>query len=59
MDAQKESPENEWRRKNRKCKSELVRIDYRDISWCYVREERVNPERRKLFCPCFVLKEFN
>ena len=65
MDAQKESPENEWRRKSRKCKfckhceTELVGIDYHDISWCYVREDCVNPERRKLFCPCFVLKEFN
>lgn len=65
MDAQKESPENEWRRKSRKCKfckhceTELVGIDYRDISWCYVREDCVNPERRKLFCPCFELREFN
>lgn len=63
MDAQKESPENKWRRKSRKCKfckhckTELVGIDYRDISWCDVREDCVNPERRKLFCPCFVLKE--
>lgn len=64
MNVQKESPENKWRRKSRKCKfckhcrTELVEID-RDISWCDVREKLINPERRKLFCPCFVLEEFD
>lgn len=64
MDARTESPENEWRRKSRKCKfckhckTEIVGIEYHVISRCDVREELVNPERRKLFCPCFVLEEY-
>ena len=61
---QKESPENELRRKSRKCKfckhcrTEIVEID-RDISWCDVREELVNPGKRKMFCSCFMLEEFD